>query len=105
MAMTLLEQATFRRGATNLWMRVEEAILNAATAILTTEAGNVANHGARVTWATFVLAAPDNPTVMMNRMRNAVSQVALIANNGEAATDLNVKNAVEGLIDSFATKM
>ena len=104
MAMTLIDQWHFRHEADDLWKRVEEAILNLATVIYA-ESSGVANHSERLRWANKVFSSEDAPAEMMHAMRNALSQHALIATNGSAATDLNIKNALDATVNTFALQV
>ena len=96
---TLQEVYNLRYEATGLRSRVTAAIAKAAQDVLNEDPGTT-NHAERVVWANEALA---DTITWTQRMMWAVVGNATIQTNGESSSDVEVQNAVNGSIDTFAT--
>lgn len=96
---TLNELWNLRYTTDTLRTRVTAACAKAAWDVLYEDAGT-ANHANRILWAADVWR--DAPA-MAERMMWGVCANATVQANGEATTDADLQNAVNALINTFAT--
>jgi hypothetical protein len=96
---TLNELWNLRYETQTLRARVAAACAKAAWDILYEDPGTT-NHANRLVWAADVWR--DAPA-MADRMLWGVCSNTAVQAGGEATTDVDVQNAVNGLIDMFAT--
>lgn len=94
--MGLLEQYTARQPGSDFRKKCEEALFVAASSIRN-EAENTANHAKRVTWMRNV---ESNTQEILSRM---IARIMAVVNKPDpaTATDVEIQNAVNGLINSF----
>lgn len=97
--MATYEQIYAIRHSANLPNRCEVAVAKAAYDIMNEDVGTV-NHANRIIWAKAALV---DPRAKAEEMIWQVLANSTIAAAGEASTDANVQDAVNGLINNFAT--
>lgn len=96
--MALIDKYNLRHGSAVLRNRIAAACATAALDVLY-EADTTPNYTQRRGWA---ISALTDASGMAERMMWAVIADATIATKGEAATDAEIQNAVNGRIDLFA---
>lgn len=84
--------------STNFQQRVQFALWRSANTVVG-ELPATPNHAARLTWAKDQLRGPaQNMTAILNQ----VLTTGVVFNSGEAVTDAQLQNVVDGLVDSLA---
>lgn len=95
---TLQQIYDLRYQSGTLKPRVTAAVAKAAQDVMN-EPANIANHAARVAWATVAL---NDAPAMAERFLWGVVGNASIQTSGDASTDNDIQFVVNSLIDTFA---